>query len=103
MFPTITLLFTALITGAGACIAYFFYKNAKALIPNMEFPVKGRDLKKAVEEAIKPHMEQASKLERKLANAETVIKDLQVAIKLKPDPTPEQQNPLNKISDLEGK
>jgi hypothetical protein len=95
-FPTIIFLFIALFSGAGACISYASYKRAKNSAsstlslppPPDDFPtgkVKGRDLKKAVEEAVKPHLEQTAKLEKKLADAETLIKDLHVAGRLAPD------------------
>ena len=97
-FPTIIFLFIALFSGAGACISYASYKRAKnSASSTLSLPpppddykptgkVKGRDLKKAVEEAVKPHLEQTAKLEKKLAAAETLIKDLHVAAQLAPDP-----------------
>lgn len=99
------MLFIGLIAGAGALISGSAYKRAKiadeayAILPpppngcppppddyqQQPEKVKGRDLKKAVEEAVKPHLERTVKLEKKLADAETLIKDLKVAAKLAPD------------------
>jgi hypothetical protein len=95
MIPSFIFLFIALISGAGASIAYAKYKQTKPLqgLPpppddyKQDEQVKGRDLKKAVEEAVKPHLEQTTKLEKKLANAETLIQDLKTAARLAPEPT----------------
>jgi hypothetical protein len=101
MVSSTIFLFIALFSGAGACISFAAYKHAKTAASNtpsspLSSPpppddfkptgkVKGRDLKKAVEEAVKPHLEQTAKLEKKLADAETLIKDLKVASRLAPD------------------
>jgi len=118
MIPSSIFLFIALFSGAGASISYAAYKHAKIAsddimilkevgdlrsCPHLPPPpddyeppaekAKGHNLKKAVEEAVKPHLEQAAKLEKKLADAETLIKDLRVAACLAPDPKVAETKP----------
>lgn len=97
---TFIFLLIGLASGAGASISFAAYRRAKiAASSALRLPpppddykqpekAKGRDSKKAVEEAVKPHLEQTAKLEKKLADAETLIKDLKVAARLAPEPQP---------------
>ena len=89
MFPTFILLFIALICGAGASLSFAAYRRAKIAAlksPLKTVDVKGRGLKKAVEKAIKPHMERADKLEAELAKTNQLVADLKTAAELAPEP-----------------
>lgn len=110
-FPTIIFLFIGLISGAGALLSYASYKRAKnsalntpssplslsppdsdARVPDIPevfeeaSKVKGRDLKKAVEEAVKPHVERVGKLEAELEKTNQLVADLKTAAQLAPEP-----------------
>ena len=96
-FPFIFLLI-GLISGAGASISFAAYRRAKiAASSALRLPpppddykqpekVKGRDLKKAVEEAVKPHVERAGKLEAELEKTNQLVEDLKTAAQLAPEP-----------------
>jgi hypothetical protein len=107
MIPPFIFLLIALISGAGASFTYIAYRKTDAtelppppddlfLLDNCQ----DKTLKKTIEEAIQPHLEKTAELNHQLAEKETKIKDLQVALSLAPEPklpeVPDQETEENK-------
>jgi hypothetical protein len=80
MIPTYILLFIGLISSAGAAFSFRTYRSTKTVFSSPASPNK-----KTLEEAVKPVLEENIMLKKKLAEAETLFRDLKIAKKLAPE------------------